>query len=269
MTVRRAPLGLGLACAALVAVLGQRRAAFVPLTEGRSLPAPARAAAGAAQPLATVQLQAEESSAGFAIRALGAGVAALALFAGRSAAPAEKKARVVMFARSPFPTAPVGSRGKRRQTAGRKAFWRGRQVSVRVNFKTNKPIKYRMHVKEGDTVQVVKGKDAGTVTKVIKVYPKFNKILCLGVNFCIHHVRPQREDEVGQRVQVEAPMSATNVMHYSEKESVAGHLGIRYETIKAKSGQDKLVKVRYNKATGETIPKRRAAKWIPVLDREE
>lgn len=125
-----------------------------------------------------------------------------------------------------------------------------------------------MHVKPGDTVQVMKGKDVGKVTKVIRVFPKWNKVLCLGVNFCIKHVRPMREDEIGQRVQVEAPMSATMVMHYSEKEGTVGNLGIRYETIKGKNGP-KIVKVRFNKATGEEIPKQAAPKWIPVLDRVE
>ena len=44
------------------------------------------------------------------------------------------------------------------------------------------------------------------------------------------------------------PLSYGNPLN---DQSVAGHLGIRYETIKAKNGQDKLVKVRYNKAPGE------------------
>lgn len=271
--------GLGLACAAIVAVIGSRpnegaalrRTAFVPLAQGSGLAAPSRAlGAIAAQQPAAAELRAESSSAGFALRALGAGAAALALFAGRSstAAPAAREeARVVMCARAPFPTAPMGSRGKRRTRAGKKPFFRGRQVAVRVNFKTNKPIRYRMHVKPGDTVQIVKGKDAGKVTKVMRVFPKWNMVLCLGINFCIKHVRPMREDEVGQRVQVEAPFSATNVMHYSEKEGVAGNLGIRYETRTTKSGKEKLTKIRYNKATGEEIPKQRAPKWIPVLDR--
>ena len=60
----------------------------------------------------------------------------------------------------------------------------------------------------GDTVQVMKGKDKGKaearisaavltlsqtwlqVTEVLRIFPKWNKILCLGVNYCIKHVRP-------------------------------------------------------------------------------
>jgi large subunit ribosomal protein L24 len=177
---------------------------------------------------------------------------------------------ITMFSRSPFPTTPMGSRGKRRIRAGRKRpIFRGRQISVRVNRATNKPIRYRMHVKTGDTVQVVDGKDAGKVTTILKVYPKWNKVLCLGVNFCIKHVRPLREDEVGQRVQVEAPMHSSSVMHYSEAEGVAGHLGIRFEKEIWKDGKVVVRKIRYNKATGERIYKKIAPKWVPLLERTE
>lgn len=146
-------------------------------------------------------------------------------------------------------------------------IYKGRQIMVRVNPKTNKPIRYRMHVKPGDTVQVMKGKDAGKVTTILKIYPKWNKVLCLGVNYCIKHVRPMRDDEVGQRVQVEAPMHASNLMHYSEKEGVTGLLGIRYVPRTLKDGTVIYNKERYNKATGEEIKRKIPPKWTPVLQR--
>uniref|UniRef100_A0A7S4V510 Large ribosomal subunit protein uL24c n=1 Tax=Alexandrium monilatum TaxID=311494 RepID=A0A7S4V510_9DINO len=194
-----------------------------------------------------------------------AGAAALAALAGRvrTPTPSRQSPRVLLRANSPFPSVPVGSRGQRRIRAGpHRPIFRGRQIRVRVNPNTNKPIRYRMYVRPGDTVQVMKGKDKGKVTTVLKTYPKWNRILCLGVNYCIKHVRPTREDEVGQRVQVEAPMHASVVMHYSEKEGVAGRLGIRFEEV-----DGEIVKIRYNKATGETIEDQEAPEWVPVLDR--
>lgn len=174
---------------------------------------------------------------------------------------------VALRANSPFPTIPAGKRGRKRTRIGRyRAFFKGTQIAVRVNRTTNKAIKWRMHVRAGDTVQVVAGKDKGKVTTVLKTFDKWNKVLCLGVNFCIKHVRPRREDEVGQRVQVEAPMHASCVMHYSEKEQVAGHLGIRY-VLKKHKGEELLKKERYNKATGEAIPRVMPPKWVPVLER--
>jgi len=179
--------------------------------------------------------------------------------------------RVVMHARTATPSSPASSSGNRRQLAGKKNFMlnentgKMRQIKVRVNPKTNKPIRYPMHVRPGDIIQVQKGKDAGKVAEVWKIYSKWNKVTCIGVNYCIKHVRPMRQDEVGQRVQVEAPMHASNVMHYSEKEGVAGLLGIKYEM--TEDGTVK--KIRYNKATNEEIPDRRRPKWTPVLERDD
>lgn len=193
-----------------------------------------------------------------------AGVAALLFFAAARRAPSAAPAsKVVMQARSPFPSEPTAVQNDRSVAVGGKAFYGKRQIMVRVNKKTNKPIHWRMHVKPGDVVQVCKGKDKGKVTTVLRTFPDWNRVLCLGVNYCIKHVRPTREDEVGQRVQVEAPMQANNLMHYDEEKGVAGRLGYRYVEI-----DGKVVKQRYNKATGETIEKKEAPKWVPVLERE-
>jgi len=173
---------------------------------------------------------------------------------------------VALNARSPFPSEPEPANQMRREGAMLQGgfFLKGRQTAVRVNPKTNKPIRFLMHVKAGDTVQVVSGKDKGKVTQVIKTFPKWNKVLCLGVNFNIKHVRPQREDEVGSRVQVEAPMHSSRVMHYDTEQGVAGNLGIRIE----KLDNGAIVKMRYNKATGARIPLVEPPEWVPVLDRE-
>lgn len=200
---------------------------------------------------------------------LGVGASALALLvlcpraltSGKAAQP--RRSAVALRARNPFPSVPTSEMNARRMRAHGKSFLDGRQISVRVNPKTHRPIRYLMHVKPGDTVQVVRGKDAGKVTTVLKTYAKWNKILCLGVNFCIKHVRPQRDDEFGSRVQVEAPIFAPNVMHYSEKEGVVGNLGIRFE----KQEDGSYAKIRFNKATGEAIPKKDPPEWVPVLDR--
>lgn len=40
-----------------------------------------------------------------------------------------------------------------------------------------KPIRYKMHVKKGDTVQVIAGKDKGKVGEILKVLPKTSKVV--------------------------------------------------------------------------------------------
>lgn len=245
---------------------GRSSDAFVPLVTGAVTPGMRTQASPVMLPqigAAPVAATAAGTGGWASTIVAGSCAAAMLLLTGQREVEAEpKRALVALNANSAKPSTPAGVQNVRRIAANGASFLRGRQVAVRVNKKTNKPIRYLMHVKAGDTVQVVKGKDAGKVTTVLKCYPKWNKVLCLGVNFCIKHVRPQREDEVGQRVQVEAPMMADTVMHYSEKEGVVGNLGIRYE----KKG-DTFFKVRYNKATGEEIPRKQPPKWVPVLER--
>eukprot|EP00929_Paragymnodinium_shiwhaense_P043866 TRINITY_DN2252_c0_g2_i2.p1 TRINITY_DN2252_c0_g2~~TRINITY_DN2252_c0_g2_i2.p1 ORF type:complete len:272 (+),score=73.40 TRINITY_DN2252_c0_g2_i2:160-975(+) len=221
-----------------------------------------RFAGGSLQSPVPVEPAAADASSSSLLRSVAGAAAMLLLAAGRRAS-SDAQSKVTMHARSPFPSVPSKPMDNRRVANNGAAFYGRRQIAVRVNKNTNKPIFYRMHVKAGDVVQVCKGKDKGKVSTVLRVFRKWNRVLCLGVNYCIKHVRPQREDEVGQRVQVEAPMHSSNVMHYSEEQGVAGYLGIRYV-----EEDGKIVKQRYNKATSETIPRRKAPEWVPVLERE-
>ena len=49
-----------------------------------------------------------------------------------------------------------------------------------------------MHVKKGDTVIVISGKDKGKKGKVIKVLPKKVKLLVEGVNMVTKHQKPSK-----------------------------------------------------------------------------
>ncbi|MEM6837403.1 MAG: 50S ribosomal protein L24 [Cyanobacteria bacterium P01_C01_bin.120] len=105
--------------------------------------------------------------------------------------------------------------------------------------------KTRMHVKTGDTVQVIAGKDRGKVGEVSKVFPKASKVLVKGVNIRTRHVKPQQDGETGQIVTEEAPIHSSNVMLYSEKQKVASRVGYTF----TEAGR----KVRVLKKTGEVI----------------
>ncbi|NER82321.1 MAG: 50S ribosomal protein L24 [Leptolyngbya sp. SIO1D8] len=107
------------------------------------------------------------------------------------------------------------------------------------------PIKHRMHVKSGDTVQVISGKDKGKVGEVLKSLPKKSQIVVKGVNVRTRHVKPTQEGESGQIVTEEAPIHSSNVMLYSEKQKVASRIGYTFT--------DDGRKVRVLKKTGEII----------------
>ena len=58
-----------------------------------------------------------------------------------------------------------------------------------------KPIRYKMHVKKGDTVQIIAGKDKGKVGEIMQVLPKISKVVVKDVNVKTKHVKPQQEGE--------------------------------------------------------------------------
>ena len=64
-----------------------------------------------------------------------------------------------------------------------------------------------MKIKKGDTVLIISGKDRGKSGKVLAVSPKINKILVENVNLRKKHVKPKKQGEKGQVVEIPAPIS--------------------------------------------------------------
>ncbi|AFZ29555.1 ribosomal protein L24 [Gloeocapsa sp. PCC 7428] len=111
----------------------------------------------------------------------------------------------------------------------------------------NAPIRHKMHVKTGDTVQVISGSDKGKVGEVLKTYPKLSKVIVKGVNIKTKHVKPTQEGESGRIVTSEAPIHSSNVMLYSTKQNVASRVCYTFN----EQGR----KVRMLKKTGEILDK--------------
>jgi large subunit ribosomal protein L24 len=74
-----------------------------------------------------------------------------------------------------------------------------------------------VHVKKGDTVVVISGKDKGKKSEVLKVIPKANKVVVKGVNIATKHVRPSATNRQGGIIHQEASLAASNVMLYCTK----------------------------------------------------
>ena len=68
-----------------------------------------------------------------------------------------------------------------------------------------------MKVKVGDQVTVIAGKDKGKSGRIIKTLKKDNKVVVEGINIIKKHVKPNRMNEVGSIVEVEAPIHVSNV----------------------------------------------------------
>lgn len=75
----------------------------------------------------------------------------------------------------------------------------------------------KYHLKSGDEVVVISGKDKGKKGKIISVDPKSGKILVEKVNMVIRHSKPRRQGEAGGRLEKEAPIYGCKVMHICPK----------------------------------------------------
>jgi len=74
-----------------------------------------------------------------------------------------------------------------------------------------------MKVKVGDNVKILAGKDKGKEGRVIKTLKKENKVLVEGINMVKKHVKPNRMNEVGSIVDIEAPIHVSNVKLAEDK----------------------------------------------------
>src|SRR5208282_5980174 len=73
-----------------------------------------------------------------------------------------------------------------------------------------------LHVKKGDMVMVVTGKDKSKTGKVLQIVPKKEGVLVEGLNVVKRHTRA-RGNESGGILEKEAPIHSSNVMIYCGK----------------------------------------------------
>ena len=69
----------------------------------------------------------------------------------------------------------------------------------------------KMHVRIGDQVTIISGSDKSKTGEVIKIYRNSGKIIVKGINFKFKHVKPNKDNEVGEIKQFEAPIHHSNV----------------------------------------------------------
>src|ERR1700674_358786 len=74
-----------------------------------------------------------------------------------------------------------------------------------------RPVRYRLHVTKGDTVQVISGDDKGKRGPLLPVYPKTGRVTVQGVNVIKRHQRQTPTAEAGI-IEREAPIHHSKVM---------------------------------------------------------
>jgi len=83
----------------------------------------------------------------------------------------------------------------------------------------------KVHVKKGDTVVVISGKDKGKKGKIIKVIPKEQKAIVEGVNMATKHRKPSAKVPQGGIIHQEIPIYTSKLMIVCGKCGKATRIG--------------------------------------------
>lgn len=103
-----------------------------------------------------------------------------------------------------------------------------------------------MHVKKGDKVMVISGKEKGKTGTIIAAFPKKDRVLVEGMNLVKKHMKPNQANPQGGIVSQEASIHVSNVMLIDPKSGEPTRVSYKVEDGK---------KVRVAKKSGETIDK--------------
>lgn len=74
-----------------------------------------------------------------------------------------------------------------------------------------------MHVKKGDNVIVLTGKDKGKSGPVLRAFPKMDRVLVEGVNIKKTHEKSRQKSGKGQIIEKAFPIHVSNVRLTTDK----------------------------------------------------
>ena len=83
----------------------------------------------------------------------------------------------------------------------------------------------KMHVKRGDVVRVISGKDKGKEGKIITAIPDKNKVIVEGVSMVKKHQKARRQGQESGILHMEAAIDASNVLRVCPKCGKATRVG--------------------------------------------
>lgn len=77
---------------------------------------------------------------------------------------------------------------------------------------------HKLHVRKGDTIALTKAitgvrpREKGYQGKILRVFPKSNRVIVEGVNVRVRHTKPNQTYPQGGRIEREMPIHISNVM---------------------------------------------------------
>jgi large subunit ribosomal protein L24 len=84
-----------------------------------------------------------------------------------------------------------------------------------------------IHIKKGDTIKVISGKDKGKIGEVTQILRNSHQVIIKDINIKKKHIKPKKEGEVGRISQFEAPIDSSNVMLYNVEKKIASRICIQ------------------------------------------
>ena len=85
----------------------------------------------------------------------------------------------------------------------------------------------KMHVKRGDEVQVIAGKDKGRKGKIIEAFPAKGKVIVEGIAVAKKHQKARMQGQESGIIHMETPIDASNVMRICSKCGKPARTGVQ------------------------------------------
>lgn len=107
-----------------------------------------------------------------------------------------------------------------------------------------------MRIRKNDNVIVISGNDRGKSGKVLKVFPKNNRVIVEGINLRKRHTKPNQKNPQGGILEKEAPVNSSNVMVVDPKSGEPTRIGSKI-ILDEKTGKKKIARI--SKVSGEML----------------
>ena len=107
-----------------------------------------------------------------------------------------------------------------------------------------------MKIKKNDNVIVISGNSKGKTGKVLKVFPKIERVIVEGINLRKRHTKPSQSNPQGGILEKESPINVSNVMIVDPNNNQPSRLGSQI-ILDEKTGKKKHVRV--SRTSGEMI----------------
>ena len=107
-----------------------------------------------------------------------------------------------------------------------------------------------MKLKKSDTIVVIAGNYKGKTGKILKVYPKENRVIVEGVNIRKRHTKANQKNPQGGIMEKEASINVSNVMILDPKTNEKTRIGAKI-IIDDKTGKKKSARI--SKSSGEML----------------